>query len=79
MSKYLILILTAVNIYLFFSLKKERKRLRVLTSFVGGLMRFTSKIPSMIDEVVHKEVNPLNVNGYEVLLSSCVKTQRYFS
>lgn len=68
MSEYLIWILVAVNIYLFLSLRKEKKRLRVLTAFIDGLMKFASKVPAMIDKVVHKEVNPKDVNGYEIVL-----------
>ena len=68
MNEYLTWILVAVNIYLFLSLRKEKKRLRVLTSFIGGLMRFVSKVPAMVDEVVSKEVNPRDVNGYDIVL-----------
>lgn len=68
MNEYLIWALVAVNIYLFLSLRKEKKRLRVLTSFVGGLIKSASKVPAMIDEVVRKEVNARDVNGYEMVL-----------
>jgi len=42
MNEYLIWILVAVNIYLFLSLRKEKKRLRVLTSFISGLIDLAS-------------------------------------
>ncbi len=68
MNEYLLWIFIVANIYLFLSLRKEKKRLRVLTSFVGGLVKFASKVPKMIDETVQKETNPGNVNGYEIIL-----------
>ncbi|MEK7147234.1 MAG: hypothetical protein AAB772_03210 [Patescibacteria group bacterium] len=55
--------------YLSFAFVEERKkRLRVLTTFVGGLIKFVSKVPAMIDEIVHKKVNPRDINSYEIIL-----------
>ncbi|GEM_PF-5139510 len=73
MNEYIIWILVAVNIYFFLSLRKEKKRLRVLTSFIGGLIKFASKTKSMIEEVVSKEALSKEeylkkVNCYEILL-----------
>lgn len=73
MNDYLIWILIAVNIYLFLSLRKEKKRLFVLINFVGGLITFVSKTPSMIKEMVSKDVLSKEeyikeVKGYEILM-----------
>ena len=73
MNDYIVLILVATNIYLFFSLRKEKKRLRVLASFVGGIITFVSKTPSMIKESVTKEAYSKDeymedVKGYEILM-----------
>lgn len=82
MNEYLILILVAVNIYLFLSLRNEKKRLHILASFVGGLITFVSKTPAMIKEMVSKEA--LNkeeylkdVKGYEVLMGDIQQSFNY--
>lgn len=72
-NEYLIWILVVVNVYLFLSLRKEKKRLRVLTSFIGGIITFVSKTPSMIKESVTKEAYSKDeylkdIKGYEILM-----------
>ncbi|MFA6119716.1 MAG: hypothetical protein WC688_07370 [Parachlamydiales bacterium] len=68
MNDTIIWILLAVNVYLWISLKKEKKRLRVLTSFVSGLVRYVSKVPAMIEEGMNKGVNIRDVKGYDIVL-----------
>ena len=58
---------------------KEKKRLRVLTSFVGGLVKFSSKTKSMIEDMVNKDVLSKEeyikkVNCYEILLEDIKDT-----
>ncbi len=66
MSEYVVFILFVIIIYIFLSLRKEKKRVRVLASFIGGLIGFVSKAPSNIGETTHEEVG--RHNGYEVIL-----------
>lgn len=78
-NEYLIWILVVVNVYFFLSLKKEKKRLRVLTSFISGIITFVSKTPSMIKESVTKEAYSKeeylkSVNGYEILMDDIQKS-----
>ena len=73
MNEYLIWILVAINIYLFLSLRREKKRLHVLATFVSGIITFISTTPSMIKEMVSKEALSKeeylkNVKGYEILM-----------
>lgn len=68
MNEYLIWILVPVNLYLFLLIRKEKKRLRVLTSFIDGLINFVSKMPAITNGIIHKDINPKDINGYEIIL-----------
>lgn len=69
MSELFIIALIILNTYIFISLKKEKRRLQILTSFVGGLMQFSSKIPAVIDEAINKKGGRSDdVDGYRIIL-----------
>jgi len=51
MIEFLLIILIIINCYFFILLRQEQKRVRILTVFIDGIIRYSSKIPDMIYEV----------------------------
>lgn len=52
MLELIVFVLIVINIYFFISLKKEKKKLRVLSDFIDGLVIFASKTPGIIIETI---------------------------
>jgi len=52
MLEIAVILLIIVNFYFYKEIRKEKKKLRILSDFIDGLVIFTSKTPGMIVETI---------------------------